>query len=73
MTTGSAYAKVDGLEMYYELHGPDSGRRPLVLLHGGVLTIGLSFGAVLPALAATRRVVAPELQATGTPPTSGGR
>ncbi|MFG3275711.1 alpha/beta fold hydrolase [Streptomyces luteogriseus] len=65
MTTGSAYAKVNGLEMYYELHGSDSGRRPLVLLHGGVLTIGLSFGAVLPALAATRRVVAPELQGHG--------
>ncbi|MFF5311118.1 alpha/beta fold hydrolase [Streptomyces massasporeus] len=65
MTTGSAYAKVNGLEMYYEPHGPDSGRRPLVLLHGGALTIGLSFGAVLPALAATRRVVAPESQGHG--------
>ncbi|GHD06805.1 oxidoreductase [Streptomyces violarus] len=65
MTTGSAYAKVNGLEMYYELHGTDSGHRPLVLLHGGVLTIGLSFGAVLPALAAGRRVVAPELQGHG--------
>ncbi|MFF8395307.1 hypothetical protein [Streptomyces sp. NPDC016172] len=39
--------------MYYELHGAESGHRPLVLLHGGVLTIGLSFGAVLPALAPT--------------------
>ncbi|MFF6914614.1 alpha/beta fold hydrolase [Streptomyces sp. NPDC012466] len=65
MTSESAYAKVDGLEMYYELHGADSGRRPLVLLHGGVLTIGLSFGAVLPVLSATRRVVAPELQGHG--------
>ncbi len=65
MTTASAYAKVNGLEMYYELHGADSAHRPLVLLHGGVLTIGLSFGAVLPALAAGRRVVAPELQGHG--------
>ncbi|MEU0897477.1 alpha/beta fold hydrolase [Streptomyces massasporeus] len=64
MTTGSAYAKVNGLEMYYALHGADSGQRPLVLLHGGVLTIALSFGAVLPALAA-RRVVAPESQGHG--------
>ena len=62
----SSYAKVNGLEMYYEIHGAehDTGR-PLVLLHGGVLTIELAFAAVLPALAAGRRVVAPELQGHG--------
>ena len=62
----SAYAKVNGLDMYYESHGSgeDTGR-PLVLLHGGVHTVGLSFAAVLPALAADRRVVAPELQGHG--------
>ncbi|MCW8379155.1 alpha/beta fold hydrolase [Streptomyces justiciae] len=60
------YAKVNGLEMYYEIHGAaQDGRRPLVLLHGGVTTIGLSFGAVLPALAADRQVIAPELQGHG--------
>ncbi|MGW0881917.1 alpha/beta fold hydrolase [Streptomyces sp. NPDC002671] len=26
------YAKLDGLEMYYEVHGETNGRRPLVLL-----------------------------------------
>jgi pimeloyl-ACP methyl ester carboxylesterase len=36
-----AYAPVNGLQLYYEIHG--SGR-PLVLLHGGLLTIDLSFG-----------------------------
>lgn len=62
----SHYAKVDGLEMYYELHGSEDGeRRPLVLLHGGVLTVDLSFAAVLPTLAAGRRIVAPELQGHG--------
>ncbi|MGI5452202.1 alpha/beta fold hydrolase [Streptomyces sp. CA-249302] len=62
----SGYAKVNGLEMYYEVHGPaDATRRPLALLHGGVHTVGLSFAAVLPALAADRRVVAPELQGHG--------
>ncbi|GAB3168916.1 alpha/beta hydrolase [Streptomyces incanus] len=62
----SAYAKVNGLEMYYEVHGAGRGPRlPLVLLHGGVLTIGLSFGAVLPALSADRLVIAPELQGHG--------
>ncbi|AZQ32368.1 alpha/beta fold hydrolase [Streptomyces cyaneochromogenes] len=64
--TSSDYAKVNGLEMYYEVHGVHhEGRRPLVLLHGGVTTIGLSFAAVLPALAADRHIVAPELQGHG--------
>ena len=60
-TTG-AYAKVNGLEMYYEVHGTRG--RPLVLLHGGVLTIGLTFGA-LPELARDRQVIAVELQGHG--------
>jgi pimeloyl-ACP methyl ester carboxylesterase len=53
---------VNGLEMYYEIHG--SGR-PLVLLHGGLSAIGTSFGKLLPSLARTRQVVAAELQAHG--------
>ncbi|MFD8133656.1 alpha/beta fold hydrolase [Streptomyces mirabilis] len=62
----SAYAKVNGLEMYYQIHGGEQDdRRPLVLLHGGVLTVGLTFGTVLPALSAERYVVAPELQGHG--------
>ncbi|WP_327312531.1 alpha/beta fold hydrolase [Streptomyces sp. NBC_01235] len=66
MPTSSDYAKVNGLEMYYEVHGFEGdSRRPLVLLHGGVLTVGLTFAAVLPTLAAGRRVVAPELQGHG--------
>ncbi|MCI3275488.1 alpha/beta fold hydrolase [Streptomyces cylindrosporus] len=66
MPSSSGYAKVNGLEMYYEVHGPAAAaRRPLVLLHGGVHTVGLSFAAVLPVLAADRRVVAPELQGHG--------
>jgi pimeloyl-ACP methyl ester carboxylesterase len=60
--TNGAYAQVNGQEIYYEVHG--SGR-PLVLLHGGGLTIGLSWGAWLPELAKTRRVVAIELQGHG--------
>src|SRR4051794_31203334 len=64
--TSSAHAKVNGLEMYYETHGdaPGGGRR-LVRLHGGAQTVGLAFSAVLPALAAGRHVVAPELQGHG--------
>ncbi len=57
-----AYAPVNGLQLYYETHG--SGR-PLVLLHGGVMTIGLNFGSLLEPLAASRRVIAVELQGHG--------
>ena len=56
------YAPVNGLQLYYEIHG--SGR-PLVLLHGGLLTIDLSFGPLLEPLAAGRQVIAVELQGHG--------
>jgi len=56
------YAPVNGLRLYYEIRG--SGR-PLVLLHGGLLTIGLSFGPLLEPLAASRQVIALELQGHG--------
>jgi pimeloyl-ACP methyl ester carboxylesterase len=58
------YASVGGLEMYYEVHGPESGR-PLVLLHGSLSGIGPDFGDLLPVLAAGRRVIAVEQQAHG--------
>jgi pimeloyl-ACP methyl ester carboxylesterase len=61
----SGYAPVNGLRMYYEVHGSDGAGRPLVLLHGGLLTIDLSFGDLLPGLAAGRRVIATELQGHG--------
>jgi pimeloyl-ACP methyl ester carboxylesterase len=59
-----SYAPVNGMEMYYEEHGPGAGR-PIVLIHGALSAIGTSFGAVLPHLAKTRRVIAVELQAHG--------
>jgi pimeloyl-ACP methyl ester carboxylesterase len=58
----SGYAAVNGLQMYYEIHG--SGGVPLVLLHGGLMTIGL-LGDLVPRLAETRQVVAVELQGHG--------
>ena len=60
-TTG--YATVNGLRMYYELHG--EGGTPLVLIHGGGSTIGTNFGRVLPLIARSRRVIAVEVQAHG--------
>jgi pimeloyl-ACP methyl ester carboxylesterase len=58
----SGYAPVNGLQMYYEIHG--SGR-PLVLLHGNLSTIEVDFGRILPALAQFRQVIAVEQQAHG--------
>jgi pimeloyl-ACP methyl ester carboxylesterase len=56
------YAPVNGLEMYYEVHGTG---RPLVLLHGNLSTIEVDFGPILPTLAKTRQVIAVEQQAHG--------
>ena len=56
------YLPVNGLKMYYEIHG--SGQ-PLVLLHGAFSAIGTSFGALLPELARSRQVIGLELQAHG--------
>jgi pimeloyl-ACP methyl ester carboxylesterase len=64
MTQG-AYASVNGIDLYYEVHGADRPGPPLVLLHGGVLTFHLSFDALLPALAAEHRVIGVELQGHG--------
>lgn len=55
------YAKVNGLELYYESHG--SGR-PLILLHGGLGSSGM-FGENLRLLAKHRRVIAVDLQGHG--------
>jgi pimeloyl-ACP methyl ester carboxylesterase len=56
------YASVNGIEMYYEIHG--SGR-PLILIHGGGSTINTTFGKVLPLLAKTHMAIAVEMQAHG--------
>jgi pimeloyl-ACP methyl ester carboxylesterase len=58
----SGYVSVNGLRMYYEIHGDGP---PLILLHGGLTTIETSFAGILPSLARTRRVIAVEQQAHG--------
>lgn len=58
----SGYAPVNGLKMYYEMHGKGI---PLVLIHGGGSTIQTSFGKILPLLAQNYKVIAVELQAHG--------
>jgi pimeloyl-ACP methyl ester carboxylesterase len=57
----SGYAPVNGLNIYYEIHGSGD---PLVLLHGGMASSAM-FEHLMPALAASRRVIAMDLQAHG--------
>ncbi|MGB0219743.1 MAG: alpha/beta fold hydrolase [Sinimarinibacterium flocculans] len=62
------HAPVNGMRMYYELHGPAQDAAdgvPLVLLHGGGSTIDVSFSQVLPLFAQHRRVLAVEEQGHG--------
>ena len=55
------YADVNGIRLYYEIHGAG---QPLVLLHGG-LGSGEMFGPVLSLLAKQHRVVLVDLQGHG--------
>lgn len=60
----TGYAPVNGLKMYYEIHG---NGEPLILMHGGVVGITM-FGPNIDALAAQRKVIAVELQGHGHTP-----
>jgi pimeloyl-ACP methyl ester carboxylesterase len=61
-TTGAGdYADVNGINLYFEVHG--SGR-PMIVLHGG-LGSGEMFGPLLPALADHHQVIVPDLQGHG--------
>jgi pimeloyl-ACP methyl ester carboxylesterase len=60
-TIKSAYADVNGLHLYYEIHG---GGKPLVLIHGG-LSASEAFGPSLEELAKGRQVIAVHLQGHG--------
>src|ERR1700674_5393035 len=57
----SGYADVNGIMLYHEIYGEGE---PLVLIHGGLTTIGAMQGWVQP-LAKTRQVIAVEMQGHG--------
>jgi pimeloyl-ACP methyl ester carboxylesterase len=59
------YAEVNGLRMYYEVHGRDRGRPPVVLLHGAFSATGTSWGELVKPLSRTRQVISVELQGHG--------
>jgi len=63
-TTG--YAPVNGLRMYYEIHGSGSGE-PLVLLHGSYMAISSTFNWTqwIDEFSKTRKVIAVEMQGHG--------
>jgi pimeloyl-ACP methyl ester carboxylesterase len=58
------HAAINGIQMYYEVHGRRDGV-PLVLLHGGGSTIEVTFGTALPIFARRRMVIALEEQGHG--------
>ena len=59
-TTG--YAPVNGLKMYYEVHGSGD---PVVLLHGSFMTITNNWPQWIGELSKTRKVIAVEMQGHG--------
>jgi pimeloyl-ACP methyl ester carboxylesterase len=59
-TTG--YAPVNGLKMYYEVHGSGD---PVVLLHGSFMTITNTWTGWIGELSKTRKVIAVEMQGHG--------
>lgn len=61
MDMSSGYADVNGIRLYHEIHGSGA---PLVLLHGGLMTIP-QMSALLEPLARTHQVIAVELQGHG--------
>jgi pimeloyl-ACP methyl ester carboxylesterase len=55
------YAAVNGLEMYYEIHGTG---QPLIALYGAFMSTG-AMGEIVTSLAETRQVIAVDLQGHG--------
>jgi pimeloyl-ACP methyl ester carboxylesterase len=60
----SGRLEINGINYYYEVRGKGA---PLLLLHGGLGSIDM-FGPALPQLAATRKVIAVDLQGHGRTP-----
>jgi pimeloyl-ACP methyl ester carboxylesterase len=58
----TGYAPVNGLKMYYEVHGKGE---PVVLLHGSFMTIPSNWQEMIAALAKSRQVIAVEMQGHG--------
>lgn len=61
----TGYVHVNGMKMYYEIHGTGSASTmPIIVLHGAYMNI-LNMGDIIPELAATHKVYAIEFQGHG--------
>jgi pimeloyl-ACP methyl ester carboxylesterase len=58
----TGYAPVNGLKMYYEIHGKGD---PVVLLHGSFMTITNNWTDMIAQLSKSRQVIAVEMQGHG--------
>ena len=58
----TGYAPVNGLKMYYEIHGQGD---PVVLLHGSFMTITNNWTPMIAQLSKSRQVIAVEMQGHG--------
>lgn len=58
----SGYADVNGLKMYYEVHGTG---QPIVLVHGSFMNIPMNWAHVIPSLSKSRQVIVAEMQGHG--------
>jgi pimeloyl-ACP methyl ester carboxylesterase len=58
----TGYAPVNGLKMYYEIHGKGD---PVVLLHGSFMTITNNWTDTIAQLSKSRQVIAVEMQGHG--------
>lgn len=62
-------ARVNGHDVYYEVHGdPESTATPILMLHGGMMSFEASFAAMVPALAEIHPVIGVEQQGHGHTP-----
>lgn len=58
----TGYAPADDINIYYEIYGQG---KPVVLLHGAFMTIGMNWSQIIPELSKTRKVIALEMQGHG--------
>lgn len=65
----SGIIAVDGRDVYHEVHGDlGAATTPVLVLHGGMMTIPLAFADLIPELAGERAVIGVEQQGHGRTP-----
>ncbi len=63
---GGDHVPVDGHEVYHEVHGDlGSGATPVLVLHGGMMSVDTTFGDLIPVLGEERPVIGIDQQGHG--------